>query len=237
MSYQGFLDFFVDQKSPDRAAVRINRVFKNAYPIFNYKYSLNDDIADLQSGISTFVNYGDYSPIAMNGGQSGGVSFDGVGASAISGLVPIKISQDILAQLSNVVQGVIILLIVLIVTMTFIIILLTTSLIINDNIRFISTLKVLGYSNRNIANIVLGMYAIVIVIMFAIGYVAGWFIFAAIIKSIAMNTTLVLPIVYPIWLIFAVAAGVLGIYTINFAIGYRSVANANATQVLQNQEI
>jgi len=237
MSYQAFLDFFVEQKNPNPAAVRINKVFKNAYPIFNYKYSLNDDIADLQSGISTFVNYGDYSPIAMNGGQSAGVSFDGVGASAISGLVPIKISQDILAQLSNVVQGVIILLIVLIVTMTFIIILLTTSLIINDNIRFISTLKVLGYSNRNIANIVLGMYAIVIVIMFAIGYVAGWFIFAAIIQSLAMNTTLVLPIVYPIWLIFAVASGVLGIYAINFAIGYRSVAHANATQVLQNQEI
>jgi len=239
LSYESFLDFYVNNESHKDhiASLTINKLFKNAYPIFNYKYSLSDDIADLRTGITTFQAYGDYSPIALNGGVSHGVNYDGMGSSAIKGLVPIKISQAILSQLSAVIEAVLILLIIVIVIITFIIILLTTSLIINDNIRFISTMKVLGYTNKNIISIVLGMYAIVIVIMFAIGYLAGWFIFAAIINNLGMMTSFVLPLNYPIWLIFAVAGGITGVYLLSFALGYRGVTKNNATHVLQNQEI
>jgi len=239
ISYPSFLEFYVNNEADKDhiAALTINTLFKNAYPVFNYKYSLSEDIADLRTGITAFQAYGDYSPIALNGGVSQGVNYDGMGSSAIKGLIPVKISQEILSQLSSVIQAVLILLIIVITIITFIIILLTTSLIINDNIRFISTMKVLGYTNRNIINIVLGMYAIVIMIMFAIGYLAGWFIFAAIINSLGMATSFVLPLAHPIWLVFAVAGGIIGIYLISFALGYRSVTKNNATYVLQNQEI
>jgi ABC-type antimicrobial peptide transport system permease subunit len=212
-------------------------LFNNAYPIFNFKYSLSTDLADINSGISSFQSYGDYSPIALNGGLANGIGYDGMGESSIFGLIPMQISRDILFQLSSVIQAILILLIVVLITITFIIIMLTTSLIISDNIRFISTMKVLGYTNQDIARIVLGMYAIVILVMFVIGFISGWFIFVSAINFVGTVTNFVLPLNYPIWLLFAVAAGILGIYLLNFSLGYRNVINNNAVQVLQNQEI
>ncbi|MBY7703493.1 hypothetical protein JIY74_24710 [Vibrio harveyi] len=99
--------------------------------------------------------------------------YDGIGQGSINSIVPIKISQAILEQISSLIILLLALGIIAILAISFVIILLTTSVIISDNNRFISTLKVLGYSNYYIALNILGMYFIVIASMFGVGFVSG----------------------------------------------------------------
>lgn len=239
LTYKEFKTLFLldDDNKYYQDAKNIDLIFNHAYPIFNFKYSLSDDIGDLQAGIATYSNLGDYSPIALNGGVAQDKTYDGIGMGAISTLTPIQISQEILTQITNMILGILIMVILLVIFITFVIVMLTTSLIIKDNVRFIATLKVLGYKNTTIVNMVLGMYAVMIVIAFSIGYVGGWFSLTGIIHNLALHTNFVVPIVYPVFLIFAVMGGVIGIYGITFLIGYRYVTKTNATLVLKDQEI
>lgn len=68
--------------------------------------------------------------------------YDGIGEGVIQTITPIKITKQILDQISNLVMLALVLAIITILMIVFVIILLTTSLIISDNIRFIATLKV-----------------------------------------------------------------------------------------------
>jgi putative ABC transport system permease protein len=175
MSLQEFKDNYLNSTNVDIAskAKNIYQMFKMANSIFNYKYSLSEDIGDLKSSISTIQRYSDYSPFGMNGGYQNGVLADGAGEGAIKSIVPTQISKDILNQMSDVVLIVMIFAIVLALVITFVIILLTTNLIITDNARFIATMKVLGYRNNYIAKTILGMYFIVIGLTFVIGTALG----------------------------------------------------------------
>lgn len=161
--------------------------------------------------------------------------YDGIGQGSINSIVPIKISQAILEQISSLIILLLALGIIAILAISFVIILLTTSVIISDNNRFISTLKVLGYSNYYIALNILGMYFIVIASMFGVGFVSGWFIFSTIIKS--LYQIVVLPLVFPVWLPFAVALGVIGIYIITIAVGFNSISKTDATLTLKDVDI
>ena len=239
LTYKEFKTLFLldDNNNYYQVAKNIDLIFNNAYPIFNFKYSMSNDIGDIRAGIATYSKLGDYSPIALNGGIVKDKTYDGIGLGAISSLTPIQISQDILKQITNMILGILVMIILLVIFITFVIVMLTTSLIIKDNVRFIATLKVLGYKNTTIVNMVLGMYAVMIVIAFSIGYVGGWFSLTGIINNLALHTNFVVPIIYPAFLIFAVIGGVAGIYGITFLIGYRYVTKTNATLLLKDQEI
>ncbi|WP_157823746.1 ABC transporter permease [Mesoplasma syrphidae] len=216
---------------------KIYQMFKNSNPIFNYKYSLSEDIGDLKSTISTYQRYGDYSPFGMNGGYKDGVLADGAAEGSIKSIVPTQISKDILNQMSDLVLIVMIFAIVLVLIITFVIILLTTNLIITDNARFIATMKVLGYRNNYIAKTILGMYFIVIGITFVVGTAIGWYIYMSALRIVATNSNMVLPMVFPFWLVLTVALSVLGIYFVTIAYGFKAITKINTIKMLQNTEL
>lgn len=238
-SYKDFVNKLIKEngnKKQKQAAENILKIFDNAFPIFNYKYSLKDDIGDLSKSVSTYSKTGDYNPVTLNGTHvKDHQVYDGIGQGSINSIVPIKISQAILEQISSLIILLLALGIIAILAISFVIILLTTSVIISDNNRFISTLKVLGYSNYYIALNILGMYFIVIASMFGVGFVSGWFIFSTIIKS--LYQIVVLPLVFPVWLPFAVALGVIGIYIITIAVGFNSISKTDATLTLKDVDI
>lgn len=238
IDYQIFINNYLNNSNAriSSQARIVNQIFHNAFPIFNYKYSNKKDVGDLRTLVSTWQEYGDYSPIGLQGITANGTSitqsFDGMGQGSMSNINPTSTAKAILAQISDLVMLVIILVIIAILLITFVIILLTTSLIIDDNSRFIATLKVLGYSNSYIAKTVLGMYFVLIAIVYLVGFIAGWFIFTAIVN--ALISSVVLPLYFPIWLPFAVAAGVIGVYAITIAVGFRSISKTNPISLLQS---
>ncbi|ATZ16601.1 putative ABC transport system permease protein [Entomoplasma freundtii] len=241
LDYQDFLTQYVKSDKADKRKKGriINQIFHNAFPIFNYKYSNKDDIGDLKSIVATYQPYGDYSPIAMQGITANGTnvtkSYDGMGEGAMNNIIPTATSKAILAQISDLVMLILILAIVAILLIAFVIILLTTSLIIDDNSRFIATLKVLGYSNPYIVKTVLGMYFVLIAVVYIVGFIIGWFVYAAIINSLVAS--IVLPIYFPIWLPFAVAGGIIGVYGITIAVGFNSISKTNPIFLLQTNAL
>ncbi|WP_434333186.1 ABC transporter permease [Mycoplasma capricolum] len=237
-SYDQFVEQFInDSKNPNHnVAKKVLQIFNNQFPIFNYKYSKSNDIGNLDTIVSTYSKIADYNPISLNGQHlENKIVYDGIGQGVIKTITPIQITKQILDQISNLVMLALVLAIITILMIVFVIILLTTSLIISDNIRFIATLKVLGYSNKYITENILGMYFIVIANMLVIGFVSGWFIFDSTIKS--LYSIIVLPIIFPIWLPFAVILAVSGIYLITLIVGFNSIYKTDATLTLKDNDV
>ncbi|WP_031542152.1 FtsX-like permease family protein [Mesoplasma photuris] len=239
MTYDEFKRDMINNEDEEiaLAAKNIDIIFNNAYPIFNYKYSNKDDVGDLSNSFSIYQKFGDYTPLGLNGTVTDKRIYDGIGEGAMSTIVPIQISKEMLNQMSDIVNALLFLLIAMIIVITFVIILLTTSLIISDNTRFIATMKVLGYSDRYISKNVLGMYLIVIVITFILGLFCGGGSLYGIIAIMTQYSSMVLPLALPIWLIPSVALSVVGIYLITIIVGYRSIAKLDATLTLKDGDI
>ncbi|ATI73111.1 ABC transporter permease [Mesoplasma florum] len=218
----------------------ILKIFENQYPVFNYKYSNKTDVADYNTVMSVSTAFGDYSPTALNGMEAKfsatHAAFDGSGIGTVEWILPIDLSKDMLEEISQLILLLIAIAIVLILSLTFVIILLTTSIIITDNIRFISTMRVLGYHDAYVVKTVMGMYLIVISTMFAVGFAAGWFIFAKAV-NIMLLSGVVLPIAFPIWLPIVVFLGIVGIYAIAIFAGYKRITKTNSVQILQNADL
>ncbi|ASZ08916.1 ABC transporter permease [Mesoplasma chauliocola] len=218
----------------------ILQIFEKQYPVFNYKYSNKLDIADYNTAMSVSNAYGDYSPTALNGMEakfsSTYQSFDGSGIGTVEWILPIDISKEMLKEISELILLLIAIAITLILSITFVIILLTTSVIITDNIRFISTMRVLGYHDAYVVKTVIGMYLVVITSMFAVGFAVGWFIFAKVLNIMALNGT-VLPLIFPVWLPIVVFLGIVGIYAVAIYAGYKRITKTNSVRILQNSDI
>ncbi|WFQ94996.1 ABC transporter permease [Mycoplasma feriruminatoris] len=237
-TYDQFVQEFINNKNHKNhnVAKKVLQIFDNQFPIFNYKYSKSQDIGNLDTIVSTYSKIADYNPVSLNGQHlENKMIYDGIGEGVIQTITPIKITKQILDQISNLVMLALVLAIITILMIVFVIILLTTSLIISDNIRFIATLKVLGYSNKYITENILGMYFIVIANMLVVGFISGWFIFVWTIKS--LYPIFVLPIIFPIWLPFAVIFAVSGIYLITLIVGFNSIYKTDATLTLKDTDV
>lgn len=240
----GFKARYLEPGNIDRIdgakAQKVLQLFVAADPVFNYKYSIDTNIGDLESLVTVWTKFGDYNPTTMNGGpiiEKGKEKIvDGIGQSAFGAIVPIQTSKEIIHQISQVIMSVLVLIIILVLVITFTIILLTTSLIITDNARFISTMKVLGYSNYFIAKNILGMYLIVIFATFAVGFGTAYGSLILGVKTM-MKIGIVLPFAFVWWLLPAVILSVMGIYAVTLFVGFRSISKLNATRILQSDNL
>jgi putative ABC transport system permease protein len=98
------------------------------------------------------------------------VYYTGFGQGATSLIYPVTTARQILEQITTIVDMIIILFIIVAFVVSLTMILLTTSLIIRENMSFIATMKILGYSNRYIVRQILGMYIVGIIIAFIVGF-------------------------------------------------------------------
>ncbi|WP_342275307.1 ABC transporter permease [Spiroplasma endosymbiont of Cantharis lateralis] len=237
----------------------MNQLYENLYPVFNYKYSYDSNIVDLTQGFSVSSKIGDFSSVGLNGSfetmsvpcpeenstrddenQCTAVNPEkfnqGYGIGTLSTMLPKEQTRQILGQVTDLINLIIIMFITIAIIVSATIILLTTSLIIFENKQFIATMKTLGYSNSYVVRQILGMYILPILIMYVIGFIAGWYIFVIIADFLALNTAWVLPVNFSLWLPFTVFAVIATIYIVTFAIGWKNIQKINPLEALKDKD-
>lgn len=224
IDYQAFKELSEDNP--------LKKVFNSEFPIFNFKFSNSDVIADLTQTFSISQDYGDYSNIGMNGGQDGSKTYQGYGQGTVSNLLPLYVHKQLLDQITQLVNTILLFFIIFSLVISFFIILITSNLVIYENRKIIVTMKTLGYSDAKITNIVIGMYLPLIAGMFLIGFPVGLFIVQYIINYLAYHTTWVLPFFFAWWIPFVVALIVLGIYIITYLIEWYAMKRIKILQVM-----
>lgn len=231
-NYQEFLYKIIKEKDPD--FVKLNQVFENENPIFNFKFSNSQSLPDITNSFSTSQMYGDYSSLALSGGtdEVTGTTYQGYGAGSANNITPQDIHHQLLNQITDLVDTVLGAFIIFSLIISFFIILLTSNLVIYENRKTIATMKTLGYSDAKITNIVIGMYLPVITVMFVIGFPVGWIIVKSIINYLAANTTWVLPLFFVWWLPFVVGFIVVAIYAATFIIDWYAMKKINPIKTL-----
>ncbi|WP_338983434.1 ABC transporter permease [Spiroplasma endosymbiont of Othius punctulatus] len=219
----------------------IDASFNNSFPIFNYKYSSDSEVKDMTRGLSTSQRFSDFSAQGMNGNYvinpiTGEPDFDkfveGYGVSTFKTMAPIYESKQILAQITDIVNIIVIGLITLAVLVSMIIILLVTILVINDNKEFLATMKLLGYSNYYVLRQILTPYIIGVVIVFIVGFSASWFFFVWGVGLVATNTRFVLPIGFEFWMPLMVFAILFLIYSSTMIVTYNQIRKIKPSALL-----
>ncbi|WP_338975305.1 ABC transporter permease [Spiroplasma endosymbiont of Monopis laevigella] len=225
--YQNFLN-----QLNDPVIYKLNQIFENENPIFNFKFSNSQSLPDITNSFSTSQMYGDYSAFGLNGGTDGSGTYQGYGAGSAVNITPQDIHHQLLNQITALVDTVLVAFIIFSLIISFFIILLTSNLVIYENRKTIATMKTLGYSDAKITNIVIGMYLPVIAVMFVIGFPVGWIIVKFILNYLAANTTWVLPLFFVWWLPLVVGLIVFGIYATTFIIDWYAMKKINPIKTL-----
>ncbi|WP_342254511.1 ABC transporter permease [Spiroplasma endosymbiont of Zeiraphera isertana] len=225
--YQNFLN-----QLNDPVIYKLNQIFENENPIFNFKFSNSQSLPDITNSFSTSQMYGDYSSFGLNGGTDGSGTYQGYGAGSAVNITPQDVHHQLLNQITALVDTVLVAFIIFSLIISFFIILLTSNLVIYENRKTIATMKTLGYSDAKITNIVIGMYLPVIAVMFVIGFPVGWIIVKFILNYLAANTTWVLPLFFVWWLPLVVGLIVFGIYATTFIIDWYAMKKINPIKTL-----
>ncbi|ALD66813.1 ABC transporter permease [Spiroplasma cantharicola] len=249
----------VQRSKPGSSWRNMNQLYDNLYPIFNYKYSEEPEIIDLTQGFSVSSKIGDFSSVGLNGSfetkqvpcsEVESTDADenectivdpekfnqGYGIGTLSTMLPKEQTRQILGQVTDLINLIIIMFITIAIIVSATIILLTTSLIIFENKQFIATMKTLGYSNGYVVRQILGMYIAPIMIMYVIGFIAGWYIFVIISDFLALNTAWVLPVNFSLWLPFSVFGVIATIYVVTFTIGWKNIQKINPLEALKDKD-
>jgi putative ABC transport system permease protein len=220
-----------------QGAAVVKKMFDNMYPIYNYKNSLDPENYDITQVVNTNQRFGDFSAMGLNGGvDSDGVYYTGFGQGATSLIYPVTTARQILEQITTIVDMIIILFIIVAFVVSLTMILLTTSLIIRENMSFIATMKILGYSNRYIVRQILGMYIVGIIIAFIVGFLIAWFGILELGNLLAIHSSWVLPIQFYIWYPFAVFGLLTTVYVVSTAIGYSAIRKIHPLVALQYEK-
>jgi putative ABC transport system permease protein len=234
-STEGY-DKLVEAAIKDSDAAKIKILFNNMFPIYNYKNSLENKLGDLDVSVNTDQRFGDYSSMGLNGGVTDSKVYTGFGEGATKLIYPVLTARQILEQITAIVDMVIILFILIAFIVSLTMIILTTSLIIKENITFIATMKILGYSDPYIVRQILGMYITGIIIAFIAGFLISWFGIVGLGQALAIHSTWVLPIVFYWWYPFAVIGLLSAVYVASSAIGYASIKKVNPLVALQYEK-
>jgi putative ABC transport system permease protein len=220
-----------------QGAAVVKKMFDNMYPIYNYKNSLDPENYDITQVVNTNQRFGDFSAMGLNGGvDDSGVYYTGFGQGATSLIYPVTTARQILEQITTIVDMIIILFIIVAFVVSLTMILLTTSLIIRENMSFIATMKILGYSNRYIVRQILGMYIVGIIIAFIVGFLIAWFGILELGNLLAIHSSWVLPIQFYIWYPFAVFGLLTTVYVVSTAIGYSAIRKIHPLVALQYEK-
>ncbi|WP_338984863.1 ABC transporter permease [Spiroplasma endosymbiont of Diplazon laetatorius] len=254
----------VERSKENSSWRKMNELYNNLYPIFNYKYTGDKVMQDLESGMSIAQRFADFSSVGLNGNyhmietecppkeENENSAYEevedqkcmtidpknfneGYGIGALSTMLPKEQTRQILGQITTLINMIMIMFIVIAVIVSATIILLTTSLIIYENKQFIATMKTLGYSNPYVVKQILGMYIMPILIMYVIGFIIGWTTFVFIANYMAINTAWVLPVQFTIWLPFAVFGVIAAIYGVTFGIGWSNIQKINPLEALKDK--
>ncbi|AKU79615.1 ABC transporter permease [Spiroplasma turonicum] len=205
-------------------------LFNNQYPIFNYKSSLNADIIDITKGVSTTQLYGDYSMFGLNGGSTTQRDYNSFSTSSISTLDSITEAKKVISRINDTIFLILLLIIVVWTILSGVIILLTINLVINDNRKIISSMKILGYKDLYIARLFIFIYVPVVIISallgFSICYIA---VFAAL---PLLYSTIVLPIIFQWWYLIPGILGSWLLYIFSVNLSWFSLKRLNMLHIV-----
>lgn len=217
----------------------VNKNLKEILPPFNAKFSKEATIKDITDGISIVSSYGDYTKSGLDGFRidAGDIQLlEGLGKGAISFALPIAKHQSVLEEITGIAESALYVFVIIAIFVSLVIILITSNLIISENIRLVSTMKVIGYNNIEITKVTMGIYLPIILLSFAIGFPTAWFALGALIKALASNTMWIMPFYFSWWIIFAVFAIVIGIYLFSFVVGWYLLKKVNLIEALKIEE-
>ncbi|WP_308149717.1 ABC transporter permease [Spiroplasma sp. AdecLV25b] len=232
VDYQAKYNDFISKSVNDPIINIWQQIFNNEYPVFNYKLSQSNVIDDLTNGISTSQVYGDYSVNGLVGGSDiSGNQYNAYKISSVNNLLPITTAQGILQHIYQIINTILFVAIIIACLLALLIIILTSNVIIAENLKVISTMKVLGYSNKSITKLVLGIYFPIVVLTTIIGFLFGWglLLFGT---SFLLHHAIVIPLIMKWWLpLISIVISYL-LYSLAYLMSWKIMTKVNSLDVI-----
>ncbi|ASP28557.1 ABC transporter permease [Spiroplasma corruscae] len=216
-------------------------IFQNEYPTFNYKYKKNNIINDNTFSSSKTQEFGDYSTIGLYGkteidpNSKSYIFNDGFIKNNILNNQDVEIQKDFLNNVTELLNGLIIIITVIVFSMSFIIIFISSVYIINENSKFIATLKTLGYTNRYLVGQVFMIYFTPILLSVFIGFGTCWGVLKYLFNYLSTNSSSVIPYLFNYQSPLIVFSVIFAIYLFSIYVAQKALSKINPSEVLGDQ--
>ncbi|AOG60086.1 ABC transporter permease [Spiroplasma helicoides] len=210
------------------------KLFENEYPVFNYKISTDKSFTDLTKGITTIQRYGDYSVFGLKGGTISGnrsVSYAALAQSGIENAWQYDSAIDILDRINKTLNAIIYILLGIVLLISGVAILLTINSIIFKNQKIIAVMKILGYSEKYIFGVFVGMYIPVAIFGALLGFAVGWFTLSGVMGVSIAN--ILLPFNFYIWYLAVGVLGTLLLYFLSVIISWNALKKVSMLIAVQ----
>lgn len=136
-------------------------------------------------------------------------------------------------SLANQMMGIVVFIAALI---AFIVILVVSNLIVDENKKVISLLKVLGYNNKEISSMLMNVYTPIVVLAYLLSIVAGYYLFKLLIVYTAQTLGMAFPVVITPWQILTGLVLVLIIYRLALFFSKRHLNKISLSESLKEYE-
>ncbi len=193
------------------------------YIWFNGKLSNNENLYDRTTYFAMNSTQGDYSAGIL----------DSLSASSIKSTIPLSQTKGLVKTVTDVGLSLTVIFIISIIICSIILVVLISSMFIDENIKFMTLMKSIGYKRREIINYLLGIFTPIVLIAFLVGY----FFTIGILNLtffIAHNIYKVaVPYEYKIWTLFVALAIILLIYSFSFILANYRLKKFNILTITQ----
>lgn len=225
---------FIDQKLANDILEYNNDL--SAYPIsgdnpnlwYNGKFSKYEDPVDQTTRYNIIQNNGSNSFLAFTNGDT----TSGVGATDY-----LSIKRSVINQLAIVTINLTIVFVSITIAASVIIIYIMTESFVNGFLKFIAVMKSMGYSNREVNSLTLGIFTPFVFITWGLTLLATWWATKGSVLLVAKSAGYALPILFP-WALIPITLGVITIiYFSTFFISYNKIKKMSIQEQVNAQEV
>ncbi|ASP28136.1 ABC transporter permease [Spiroplasma corruscae] len=214
----------------DEATKKYWKLFENEYPLFNYKTSLDTTVTDITNSASTMSSFGDYSMFGLNGGTSNERNYSSTSSNSIDNLVSVPEAKKILQRINSTIVSIIFAIVLVWLCLSAVIILLTINLVINDNKKIISSMKILGYKDIYIAKLFIFIYVPIVIVSAIFGFIVCYFAIAALLSL--FYSSIVLPMIFLWWYFIPGVIGSWLLYIVSVNLSWFSLKRLNMLHIV-----
>lgn len=208
---------------------KYNNPFKDELTWFNGRFSKNAEVQDLTSRIC-LTNTNRLYDLGSLGELSEPIN------NCLTNVDLLSVKQELIKKLIAITSSIAAIFIVLAILLAVIIIIMITNFLIQQFTKVMALMKIQGYRNSEINNLILSVFILPAILGFIIGVILSWLSVKLVLYLISQFLGIIIPLWFTWWVLAIVFVLVFGIYCISYWISNHHLKKMNILELVKTHD-
>lgn len=208
---------------------KYNNPFNDELIWFNGRYSKNPEVQDLtaRTCLTNSNRLYDLGSLANNSETVG---------NCLTNVDLLSVKQELIKKLIAITSSIAAIFIILAILLAVIIIIMITNFLIQQFTRVMALMKIQGYKNSEINNLILSVFILPVILGFIIGFILSWLSVKLVLYLISQFLAIIIPLWFTWWVLAIVFVLVFGIYCVTYWISNHHLKKMNILELVKTND-